>query len=71
MAALGSEQPDGADEDAIVAGAREKGVIVAPLSRYCVTPIARRGIVLAFGGVTPEEIRRGVAVLRTLPQLVG
>lgn len=60
---------DGADEDAIVAGAREKGIIVAPLSRYCMTPIARKGLVLGFGGVTPEEIRRGVRMLRTLPEL--
>src|SRR3546814_17971287 len=28
----------------VVAGAREKGMIVAPLSRYCMTPIARRAL---------------------------
>src|SRR3546814_5381815 len=62
---------DDADEDAVVAGAREKGIIVAPLSRYCMTPIARRGLVLGFGGVAPDEIRRGIAILRPLPELGG
>ena len=61
--------PDDADEARIVAAAREKGVIVAPLSRYCATPIGRKGLVLGFGGVTPEEIRRGVDRLRSLPDL--
>lgn len=61
--------PDDADEARIVAAAREKDVIVAPLSRYCATPIGRKGLVLGFGGVTPEEIRRGVDRLRSLPDL--
>jgi len=61
--------PDDADEERIVAGARERGIIVAALSRYCMTPIGRKGLVLGFGGVTPDEIRRGVKALRTLPDL--
>src|SRR5690606_7846847 len=62
---------DDADADAIVAAARERGIIVAPLSRYCLAPIGRKGLVLGFGGVTPEEIRRGVRVLRGLPGIGG
>ena len=61
--------PDDADEERIVAGAREKGIVVAALSRYCMTPIGRKGLVLGFGGVTPDEIRRGVKILKTLPDL--
>jgi GntR family transcriptional regulator/MocR family aminotransferase len=61
--------PDDADEARIVAGAREKGIIVAPLSRYCTTAIGRKGLVLGFGGVTPDEIRRGVKTLESLPEL--
>ncbi|MGF1627914.1 MAG: PLP-dependent aminotransferase family protein [Kiloniellaceae bacterium] len=61
--------PDEADEEGIVAGARERGIIVAPLSRYCTAAIGRKGLVLGFGGVTPEEIRRGIRTLKTLPEL--
>ncbi|WP_421935164.1 PLP-dependent aminotransferase family protein [Pelagibius sp.] len=61
--------PDDADEDGIVAGARQQGIVVAALSRYSAAPIDRKGLVLGFGGVTPEEIRRGVDRLRSLPEL--
>jgi GntR family transcriptional regulator/MocR family aminotransferase len=40
------------------AGAR--GVTVAPLSRFCVEPVAENGLVLGFGGVPPASIRNGV-----------
>ncbi|WP_340119892.1 PLP-dependent aminotransferase family protein [Pelagibius sp. 7325] len=63
--------PDAADEERIVAEARDKGIVVAGLSRYCATPVGRKGLVLGFGGVTPEEIRRGVKTLRALPALAG
>lgn len=61
--------PDEVDEDAIVSEARAKGIVVAALSRYCAAPVGRKGLVLGFGGVTPDEIRRGVRTLRTLPAL--
>ncbi|SLN63656.1 MocR-like pyridoxine biosynthesis transcription factor PdxR [Oceanibacterium hippocampi] len=61
--------PAAADEDRIVAGAREKGIIVAPLSRYSATASGRKGLVLGFGGVTPDDIRRGVRKLADLPEL--
>ncbi len=62
---------DDADEDAIVAGARARGVVVAGLSRYCSAPIGRKGLVLGFGGVDPDEIRRGVLALEALSELAG
>ena len=62
---------DDADEDAIVAGARARGVIVAGLTRYCAAPIGRKGLVLGFGGVNPDEIRRGVLALETLSELMA
>ena len=63
--------PDGANEERIVAEAREKGVIVAALSRYCTTPIDRKGLVLGFGAVPPDDIRRGMEKLRSLPGLAA
>lgn len=62
---------DDADEEAIVDGARAEGIVVAGLSRYGVAPIGRKGLVLGFGGVSPDEIRRGVRVLGSLPELAG
>lgn len=61
----------GADEEAIVAAARAKGVVVAGLSRYCFTPIRRKALVLGFGGVNPDEIRRGVSILKGVAVLGG
>ncbi|MBO6835636.1 MAG: PLP-dependent aminotransferase family protein [Alphaproteobacteria bacterium] len=55
--------PGGSDEHQITEAAKEKNLIVAPLSRYCSAPIQQRGLVLGFGGVDPDQIRRGVAVL--------
>jgi len=63
--------PDDADEDRLVAAAREKGIVLAGLGRYCMAPIGRKGLVLGFGGVTPEAIRRGVKLIRSLPELCG
>src|SRR3546814_20156557 len=50
---------DDAAEDPVVAGAREKGLIVAPLSRYCLTPLARRGLGLGFGRGAAAQLPRG------------
>ena len=63
----------GADvpEDAVVERARERGVIVAPLSRYAIEPYAKKGIVLGFGSTPPDEIRcateKLACVLREFP----
>ena len=43
--------------------AAARNVTVAPLARYCITPIATKGLVLGFSGVRSEEIRKGVEVL--------
>jgi GntR family transcriptional regulator/MocR family aminotransferase len=57
------------DEQSVVAGAAEKGVILAPLRRYCLGPIDAKGLVFGFGSATPEDISRGVGILRDLPAL--
>ncbi|MCB1477505.1 MAG: PLP-dependent aminotransferase family protein [Tepidamorphaceae bacterium] len=59
----------GIDEHTAVAQAAEKGVVLAPLSRYCLSPISQSGLVLGFGTAAPEDIRRGMKVLCGLPAL--
>jgi GntR family transcriptional regulator/MocR family aminotransferase len=53
-------------EDEIAARALEKGVAVTPLNRYAIAPIRDNGIVLGFGSITPEEIRKGIRTLESL-----
>lgn len=53
----------GLSEERLSRAAAERGIVVAPLERYCLKPIARRGLVLGFGGVNPAEIQRGVDIL--------
>ena len=60
---------DGRDEQAVVDEAGAKGVILAPLSRYCMRPIPRAGLVFGFGSATPEDIARGIETIRDLPSL--
>jgi GntR family transcriptional regulator/MocR family aminotransferase len=43
----------------VAALAAEEGVIVFPLSRYCVSPPARDALVLGFGGLSPRRIAAG------------
>ncbi|GHA41683.1 transcriptional regulator [Amylibacter ulvae] len=58
--------PENADEHKLVRAAGENGVIVAPLNRYCLTPIQQKGLVLGFGSSTPEQINSGMKTLRKL-----
>jgi GntR family transcriptional regulator / MocR family aminotransferase len=60
---------DGLDENRLVTSAAERDIVVAPLSRYCLAPLHRKGLVLGFGSVTPAEIQRGIEILKTLPEL--
>ncbi|MCZ4353462.1 PLP-dependent aminotransferase family protein [Roseovarius aestuarii] len=57
------------DELAVAEQARAKGVIVAPLSQYCLTPIEQKGLVLGFGSSQPDSIAKGIDVLCNLPAL--
>lgn len=57
------------DERAVVAQAGERGVTLAPLGRYCLTPGPGPGLVFGFGSAAPKEIVRGMNALRDLPAL--
>jgi GntR family transcriptional regulator/MocR family aminotransferase len=49
----------------IEARAREDGIVVFPLSRYCLSRPRRDAIVLGYGGLTPRLIDAGVRRLAT------
>ncbi|HEX7749511.1 MAG TPA: PLP-dependent aminotransferase family protein [Bordetella sp.] len=53
----------GFDENSVCELARERGISVSPLGRYCIEPIAERGLVLGFSAVRPPEIKAGVETL--------
>jgi GntR family transcriptional regulator/MocR family aminotransferase len=59
----------GVNEQDVVDQAAKSGVTLASLGRYCLSPIAQSGVVFGFGCATPEEISRGIAVVRDLPVL--
>lgn len=59
----------GVDEAEVVAQAAEQGVTLAPLGRYCLSPILQSGLVFGFGCAAPEDIARGMGILRELPAL--
>ncbi len=52
------------DAEAVCATAALYGVTVVPISRFCIQPIDRQGLVLGFSGFTPAQIISGVQRLR-------
>ncbi|MFC4421306.1 MocR-like pyridoxine biosynthesis transcription factor PdxR [Cupriavidus pampae] len=48
--------PDGVDDAAVAARAREQGIMVRPLSRYYMTPSVQRGLLLGYACVPEESI---------------
>jgi GntR family transcriptional regulator/MocR family aminotransferase len=57
------------NEAELVAQAKAKGIILAPLSQYCLAPIEQKGLVLGFGSTVPEDIEKGVDIIKNLPAL--
>jgi GntR family transcriptional regulator/MocR family aminotransferase len=55
---------DGLDPVEMTRAAAKRGVTVAPISRFCLEPVARDGLVLGFSGFTTAEIKAGVLDLR-------
>jgi GntR family transcriptional regulator/MocR family aminotransferase len=55
--------------DEVIAQAAEKGVTIAPISRYCLQPIAQNGLVLGFGSTNPSDIQASLNILGSLPAL--
>ena len=46
--------------------AREEGIVLFPLSRYCIRRPARDAIILGYGGLTPRAIDTGVRRLASI-----
>jgi len=57
---------DGLSEAAFAERAWARGVTVVPLAKFCLAPVAPRGVVLGFSGVRPEDIRRAVRTLAAI-----
>ena len=53
----------GLEEQRVADAAAERGVIVTPIRRFCLEPVAMKGLVLGFSACQPREIRAGVATL--------
>jgi GntR family transcriptional regulator/MocR family aminotransferase len=51
------------EEQRVADAAAERGVTVTPIRRFCLEPVAMRGLVLGFSACQPREIRAGVATL--------
>lgn len=49
-----------ADEAAVVAAAAARQLTVSGFGRFAIAPTPERGLVLGFGGITPQQIERGV-----------
>ncbi len=54
------------DENAFVDAAQRVGIALAPIGRYCLTPIDRRGIVIGYGATNSREITQGMQALSGL-----
>ncbi len=52
-----------ASEQSVVAAAEQRDVTVSPITRFAIAPVHACGLVLGFGGVSPQQIENGVQVL--------
>lgn len=59
---VGYLSPD-VSENAIVERAWQEGITVVPISRFCIEPIDKKGLVLGFSGARPAELQDAVKVL--------
>ncbi|MGF7162549.1 GntR family transcriptional regulator/MocR family aminotransferase [Rhodoligotrophos appendicifer] len=53
----------GIDEVAVAEAAARRGIVAAPISRFCLEPVENSGLVLGFSACSPREIKAGVGVL--------
>ncbi len=54
---------EGFDEQAVSEAAARRGVIVSPICRFCIEPVALKGLAIGFSACQPREIRAGIKIL--------
>ena len=54
---------DGLDEQDVTDAAAARGVIAAPIRRFCLEPVAMKGLALGFSACPPRDIKAGVSIL--------
>lgn len=54
------------DEDTFVSAASAAGLTLSGISRYCLSPIDRKGVVIGYGAASESEIRQGMDVMAQL-----
>lgn len=60
------------DEQQVSDAAAARGVIAAPIRRFCLEPVSMRGLALGFSACPPRDIKSGVTVLgQVLGQLAA
>lgn len=63
----------GLTETGVIAAAEAAGISLTPLSRFCIEPSSRDGVVLGYGGLRERDIRDGVrrlaAAITTRPSV--
>ncbi len=52
--------PDDIDRDAVSRQAERRNITAIPISRYCISPYPRGGLMLGLGHTHPENIRPAV-----------
>jgi GntR family transcriptional regulator / MocR family aminotransferase len=57
---------ENADDEKLTRQAREKGLIVAPISRYCHPKLKRNGLVLGYTAFDEKQIKEGVKILQEI-----
>lgn len=51
------------DEDRATAAAEAADIVVSPIGRFCIEPVARKGLVLGVAAIDARAIRKGVETL--------
>lgn len=54
---------DGLDEQDVTEAAAARGIIAAPIRRFCLEPVAMKGLALGFSACPPRDIKAGVSIL--------
>ncbi|MFK0165182.1 PLP-dependent aminotransferase family protein [Rhizobium sp. NPDC090279] len=57
---------DGFNEGEVAQRAADRGILISPVSRFAITPVRQKGVVLGFSAIPPRTIATGVQALAAL-----